>query len=71
LDLIKLRARLDIQRFEEWEGEGGIPGLGNNYKPIQPTSNSGGGADGGRFFIQGSKMNGGEFDEGMDGDQPF
>ncbi|MFY8165181.1 MAG: replicative DNA helicase, partial [Sediminibacterium sp.] len=71
LDLIKLRARLDIQRFEEWEGEGGIPGLGSNYKPIQPSTNASGGADGGRFFIQGSKMNGGEFDEGMDGDQPF
>ncbi len=74
LDLVKLRARLDIQRFEEWDGEGGIPGLGNNYKPIQPNAgggNTGNNADGGRFFIQGSKMNGGEFDEGMDGDQPF
>ena len=71
LDLIKLRARLDIQRFEEWDGEGGIPGLGSNYKPVSSlpgnTSN-----DGGRFFIQGSKMNGGEFDEGInDEDQPF
>ena len=71
LDLIKLRARLDIQRFEEWDGEGGIAGLGSNYKPVSslPGNN---GNDGGRFFIQGSKMNGGEFDEGMnDDDQPF
>jgi replicative DNA helicase len=71
LDLIKLRANLDIQRFEEWEGDSGIPGLGSNYKPIQTSANNGGGADGGRFFIQGSKMNGGEFDEGINDDQPF
>ena len=71
LDLIKLRANLDIQRFEEMEGENGIPGLGSNYKPIQAGANNGGAADGGRFFIQGSKMNGGEFDEGINDDQPF
>ncbi len=71
LDLIKLRANLDIQRFEEWEGDSGIPGLGSNYKPIQTGTNNSGGADGGRFFIQGSKMNGGEFDEGINDDQPF
>ena len=71
LDLIKLRANLDIQRFEEWEGDSGIPGLGNNYKPIQAGTNNGGTGDGGRFFIQGSKMNGGEFDEGINDDQPF
>ena len=71
LDLIKLRANLDIQRFEEWEGDSGIPGLGSNYKPIQTATNNGGAADGGRFFIQGSKMNGGEFDEGINDDQPF
>ncbi|MGI9139066.1 MAG: replicative DNA helicase [Sediminibacterium sp.] len=71
LDLIKLRARLDIQRFEEWDGESGIPGLGNNYKPVSSISGNTNN-DGGRFFIQGSKMNGGEFDEGInDEDQPF
>ena len=72
LDLVKLRARLDIQRFEEWDGEGGggIPGLGSNFKPITPGL-GGGDPDGGRFFIQGSKMNGGEFDDGMGDDQPF
>jgi replicative DNA helicase len=31
LELIKLRARLDIQRFEEWDGESGIPGLGRQF----------------------------------------
>ena len=71
LDLIKLRANLDIQRFEEWEGDSGIPGLASNYKPLQPSLNSGGAPDGGRFFIQGSKMNEGEFDEGINDDQPF
>jgi replicative DNA helicase len=71
LDLIKLRANLDIQRFEEWEGDSGIPGLASNYKPLQPSLNSGGTPDGGKFFIQGSKMNEGEFDEGINDDQPF
>ena len=71
LDLIKLRANLDIQRFEEWEGDAGIPGLASNYKPLQPSLNSGGTPDGGKFFIQGSKMNEGEFDEGINDDQPF
>jgi replicative DNA helicase len=71
LDLIKLRARLDVQKFEEWDGATGIPGLGNNYKPL--SSNIGGSdvQDGGRFFIQGSKMNGGEFDDDSNDDQPF
>jgi replicative DNA helicase len=69
LELIKLRARLDIQKFEEMESEG-IP---SNYKSLSsfgnnPNEPSG---DGGRFFIQGSRMNGGEFDEGLDEDQPF
>ena len=71
LDLIKLRANLDIQKFEEWEGDSPIPGLASNYKPLQAGSNSGDTPDGGRFFIQGSKMNEGEFDEGINDDQPF
>jgi len=73
LDIVKLRARLDIQRFEDWDGDsgGGIPGLGSNYKPITPGL-GGGDNDGGRFFIQGSKMNGGSFDDGIDDDaSPF
>jgi replicative DNA helicase len=71
LDLVKLRARLDVQKFEEWDGDSGIPGLGSNYKPISSNLGGGDAQDGGRFFIQGSKMNGGEFDDGLNDDQPF
>jgi replicative DNA helicase len=75
LETIKLRAKLDIQKFEEWEGDGGIPGLGSNWKPVGPptTPAAGGGAgDAGKLFIQkGSKMNGGDFDEGFENDAPF
>ena len=71
LDLIKLRARLDVQKFEEWDGATGIPGLGNNYKPLSSNIGGSDAQDGGRFFIQGSKMNGGEFDDDSNDDQPF
>ena len=73
LDIVKLRARLDIQRFEDWDGDGpgGIPGLGSNFKPITPGLGGGNNDDGGRFFIQGSKMNGGEFDDDMNDYSPF
>lgn len=71
LELVKLRARLDIQKFEEMEGEG-IP---SNYKSLSSFGNSpndaGSTGQGGRFFIQGSRMNGGEFDEGLEDDSPF
>jgi replicative DNA helicase len=72
LDLVKLRARLDIQRFEEWDGDsGGLPGLPNNYKSVASFNNPAAEGDGGRFFIQGSRMNGGEFDEGLNEENPF
>ena len=71
LDLIKLRARLDVQKFEEWDGDTGIPGLSNNYKPLTQNLGAGDAQDGGRFFIQGSKMNGGEFHDDSNDDQPF
>ncbi len=75
LDTIKLRANLAIQRFEEWEGDsGGIEGLGNNWKPIAPTSTppSGGATDGAKFYLQkGSKMNDVDFDQGYETEQPF
>jgi len=71
LDLIKLRARLDVQKFEEWDGDTGIPGLSNNYKPLSANLGGSDAQDGGRFFIQGSKMNGGEFDDDTNDDQPF
>jgi replicative DNA helicase len=62
---------LDVQKFEEWDGDTGIPGLSNNYKPLTQNLGGGGAQDGGRFFIQGSKMNGGEFDDDSNDDQPF
>lgn len=74
LETVKLRARLDIQSFEEWEdGNSGS----SSWKPITPNIPSTGGSanDGGKFFIQkGSRMNDvGDFDEGIDADQqsPF
>jgi len=74
LDMIKLRALLHIQKFEEWDGNDGFKGpAGGNWKPLGPSpvpgnSDAGGG---GRFFIQGSRMNNGEFDEGFEGETPF
>src|SRR4051812_29795412 len=74
LDMIKLRALLHIQKFEEWDGNDGFKGpTGGNWKPIGPSpipgnSDAGGG---GRFFIQGSRMNNGEFDEGFEEATPF
>ncbi|MBV9986344.1 MAG: replicative DNA helicase [Chitinophagaceae bacterium] len=72
LETIKLRAKLEIQKFEEWDGDGGIPGLGSNWKPVGPPAPPAAGGDAGRLFIQkGSKMNGGDFDEGFENDAPF
>ena len=63
-------------------GGGGFPG-GGNFKPIptgpvnplgggSSTSAAGGGDNsGGRFFVQSSKMNNGNFDDGVEGEQPF
>ena len=70
LDTIKLKALLHIQKFEELN-EPGLPG--GSWKPVgpSPVPNPGGG-EGAKFFIQkGSKMNGGDFDEGFEGDAPF
>ncbi|MBA4195969.1 MAG: replicative DNA helicase [Chitinophaga sp.] len=69
LDTIKLRAQLQIQRFED-DGDSNISGLmgGGNWKPVGPAPMPGN--EGGRFFVQGSKMNGGDFDEGFN-EQPF
>ncbi len=72
LDTIKLRARLDIQRFEEWDGPD--TNSNRNWKPVTPNlpSSDGASGDGAKFYIQkGSKMNGGEFDDGLDQDSPF
>jgi len=72
LDTIKLRAKLDIQKFEEWDGDGS--GFGSsNWKPVAPGSTAGTGAqDSAKLFIQKeSKMNEGDFDEGFDNETPF
>ena len=77
LENIKLRALLHIQKFEEWD-DGNISGMmgGGNWKPVPvgPSpigTDSDQAASGGRFFVQGSKMNSGDFDEGFDEDAPF
>jgi replicative DNA helicase len=74
LDTVKLRANLAIQRFHDWEdeGPGGMMG-GGNWKPVgpAPAPTSGGNNEGGKFFVQSSKMNSGNFDEGFEGDAPF
>jgi replicative DNA helicase len=70
LETIKLRAKLEIQKFEEWDGDGGMPGPGGNWKPVTPSAPPAAGGDSSRLFIQkGSKMN--DFDEGFDNDAPF
>jgi replicative DNA helicase len=72
LDTIKLRAKLDIQKFEEWDGDGA--GFGSsNWKPVAPGSTAGTGAqDSPKLFIQKeSKMNEGDFDAGFDNETPF
>jgi replicative DNA helicase len=76
LDTIQLRANLSIQKFEVWDandGGGGFTMPSSNWKPVGPSPIGGGAApavDGGKFFVQGSKMNTGDFDEGFD-EQPF
>ena len=83
LETIKLRALLHIQKFvEEDEGDdfggggGGYTpgGGGGNWKPVPggPAAGGGGVDNNARLFIQkGSKMNSGEFDDGMDEAAPF
>ncbi len=71
LETIQLRANLAIQRFEEIDAD---EKKGSSWKQVTPNLSSSGGSsgDGAKFYIQkGSKMNGGEFDEGLDQDAPF
>ncbi len=72
LETIKLRAKLDIQKFEEWDSDGGGFGgsSGSSWKPVAPSSTPPA-AGGGKFFIQESKMNGSNFDEGFENEAPF
>ena len=75
LDIVKLRALLHIQKFEEWDDNDGFKPQGGNWKPLgpSPTPGSGSGDEaGGKFFIQkGSRMNSGSFDEGFEEETPF
>ncbi len=70
LETIKLQALLHIQKFVEYETDGGFGGGGGfnppggsgggNWKPVSDL----GGGDGAKLYIQkGSKMNDGEFDD--------
>lgn len=73
LDTVKLRANLAIQKFHDWEDDNGINGTmgGGNWKPVGPApAPNGGASQGGKFFVQSSKMNSGSFDEGFE-EQPF
>jgi replicative DNA helicase len=73
LDTVKLRATLEIQKFHDWEDDNSFGG-GGNWKPIgpqTPIAPTAGTDGGGKFFVQGSKMNTGNFDEGFEGDAPF
>lgn len=76
LETIKLKALLHIQKFDEWDGDNNVGGMlgEGNWKPIGPQPVSGNAGDnqaGGKFFVQSSKMNTGDFDEGFDNDSPF
>ena len=75
LETIKLRALLHIQKFEEWEGDGGggFPQGGGNWKPLPPSPAGADDSNGGsKLFIQkGSRMNDGEFDDGFGGGDVF
>ena len=75
LETIKLRALLHIQKFEEWDGDGGggFPQGGGNWKPLPPSPAGSDDANGGsKLFIQkGSRMNDGEFDDGFGGSDVF
>ena len=75
LETIKLRAKLEIQKFEEWDGRWRHSRIGQQLEtrwPHYPHPAAGGAGDAGKLFIQkGSKMNGGDFDEGFENDAPF
>lgn len=76
LDTVKLRANLAIQKFHDWDDNMGnsFGGGGGSWKPVGPSPAApaaGGDSGGGKFFVQSSKMNSGDFDEGFEGDAPF
>jgi replicative DNA helicase len=74
LETIKLKALLHIQKFDEWDDDniGGM--LGGNFKPVGPSPIGGSPVQdngGGKFFVQSSKMNTNNFDEGFEEDAPW
>lgn len=74
LETVKLKAMLHIQKFDEWDGDNNVGGMlgEGNWKPNGPQPIGGNEANqGGKFFVQSSKMNTGDFDEGFDNDSPF
>ena len=73
LDMIKLRSRLDIQKFED-DNNNDFPAGGGSWKPVGPSPipKNTGGDDNARLYIEkGSKMNNGNFDEGFEQEDPF
>lgn len=70
LDIVKLKANLEIQKFESWD-EGFSPFNGGNFKPLNPSNTHPTSNQGGQFFIQTSKMNDENFDAGYEGEKPF
>lgn len=60
LDTIKLKAKLDIQKFIEEDDSGFQKIPGTNFRKV---SNEGGGPSGPNFYTQDSKMNDVDFDE--------
>lgn len=74
LEMVKLKAMLNIQKFVEWDDNDNVSTMmgGGNWKSTNtPTSGNEPNTPGGRFFVQGSKMNSNDFDEGFEGDAPF
>lgn len=71
LETLQLKFLGEIQKFETWQDDnnnGFKPG--GNFKPIAPMpTNPASGNNGGRFFIQRSKMNDEDFDTGFEENQ--
>ena len=85
LENIRLQAHLHIQRFEDFEEQNkfGNGFAGGNFKPMPssaPASPTGNGpkplanpnpSEGGKFYVQKSKMSTENFDDGLDAGDPF
>lgn len=86
LENIRLQAHLHIQKFEDIDSPrpGETFGSGKSFqhsanrdagftanKPLGPALSPSKEQDGGKFFVQPSRMNKGGFDEGLDQEKPF